>query len=142
MMHGHEKSYSAIVAKKLPNKAGQPAAEAVERPQPDRSWHRRSRCRVHRTVTAERKRGAQQPSAGSLPSAPRASGLCLPASLDPWKGRRASGNALSTIKFISLVRLRTRCALGLRTRYYAPLEKHPLDIVLKALAATISGVPR
>src|SRR3974377_1011943 len=29
-MHGHEKSYSAIVAKKLPNKAGQPAAEAVE----------------------------------------------------------------------------------------------------------------
>ena len=31
MMHGHEKSHSAIVAKKLPNKAGQPAAEAVER---------------------------------------------------------------------------------------------------------------
>ena len=31
MMHGHEKSYSAIVAKKLPNKAGQPAAEAAER---------------------------------------------------------------------------------------------------------------
>ncbi len=31
MMHGHEKSDSAIVAKKLPNKAGQPAAEAVER---------------------------------------------------------------------------------------------------------------
>jgi group II intron reverse transcriptase/maturase len=30
-MHGHEKSDSAIVAKKLPNKAGQPAAEAVER---------------------------------------------------------------------------------------------------------------
>ena len=30
MMHGHEKSDSAIVAKKLPNKAGQPAAEAVE----------------------------------------------------------------------------------------------------------------
>jgi RNA-directed DNA polymerase len=29
-MHGHEKSHSAIVATKLPNKAGQPAAEAVE----------------------------------------------------------------------------------------------------------------
>jgi group II intron reverse transcriptase/maturase len=29
-MHGHEKSDSAIVATKLPNKAGQPAAEAVE----------------------------------------------------------------------------------------------------------------
>ena len=31
MMHGHEKSDSAIVAKKPPNKAGKPAAEAVER---------------------------------------------------------------------------------------------------------------
>ena len=31
MMHGHEKSDSAIVAKKLPNKAGKPEAEAVER---------------------------------------------------------------------------------------------------------------
>jgi len=31
MMHGHEKSDSAIVATKPPNKAGQPAAEAVER---------------------------------------------------------------------------------------------------------------
>ena len=31
MMHGHEKSDSAIVARKPPNKAGQPAAEAVER---------------------------------------------------------------------------------------------------------------
>ena len=31
MMHGHEKSDSAIVAKKPPNKAGRPAAEAVER---------------------------------------------------------------------------------------------------------------
>ncbi len=31
MMHGHEKSHSAIVATKLPNKAGKPAAEAVER---------------------------------------------------------------------------------------------------------------
>ena len=30
MMHGHEKSHSAIVATKLPNKTGQPAAEAVE----------------------------------------------------------------------------------------------------------------
>src|SRR5271166_6665259 len=30
-MHGHEKSHSAIVAKKPPNKAGHPAAEAVER---------------------------------------------------------------------------------------------------------------
>ena len=31
VMHGHEKSDSAIVATKLPNKAGKPAAEAVER---------------------------------------------------------------------------------------------------------------
>ncbi len=31
MMDGHETSHPAIVAKKLPNKAGQPAAEAVER---------------------------------------------------------------------------------------------------------------
>jgi RNA-directed DNA polymerase len=31
MMHGREKSGPAIVAKKLPNKAGRPAAEAVER---------------------------------------------------------------------------------------------------------------
>src|SRR6516164_8648063 len=31
MMHGHEKSDSAIVATKPPNKAGRPAAEAVER---------------------------------------------------------------------------------------------------------------
>ncbi len=31
VMHGHEKSDSATVATKLPNKAGQPAAEAVER---------------------------------------------------------------------------------------------------------------
>jgi RNA-directed DNA polymerase len=31
MMHGHEKSHSAIVARKLPNKARKPAAEAVER---------------------------------------------------------------------------------------------------------------
>ena len=31
VMLGHEKSHSAIVAKKLPNKAGKPAAEAVER---------------------------------------------------------------------------------------------------------------
>src|SRR6516165_4664954 len=31
MMHGHEKSDSAIVAMKPPNKAGRPATEAVER---------------------------------------------------------------------------------------------------------------
>ena len=31
MMHGNGKSDLAIVAMKLPNKAGQPAAEAVER---------------------------------------------------------------------------------------------------------------
>ena len=31
MMHGHEKSDPGTVAKKLPNKAGKPAAEAVER---------------------------------------------------------------------------------------------------------------
>ena len=57
------------------------------RPQPDPSRHRRSRCR--RAVTVWRKRGALQPSAGNLPSAPRASGLCLPASLVQCLGRRA-----------------------------------------------------
>jgi RNA-directed DNA polymerase len=31
MMHGHEKPDPAILVTKLPNKAGQPAAEAVER---------------------------------------------------------------------------------------------------------------
>jgi hypothetical protein len=31
MMHGHEKSDPAIVAKKPTNKAGQPASEPVER---------------------------------------------------------------------------------------------------------------
>ena len=31
MMHGHEKSDPAIVAMKPTNKAGQPAAESVER---------------------------------------------------------------------------------------------------------------
>ena len=31
MMHGHEKSDSAIVAMKPPNNAGRPAAEVVER---------------------------------------------------------------------------------------------------------------
>ena len=31
MMHGHEKSDPGTVAKKLPNTAGKPAAEAVER---------------------------------------------------------------------------------------------------------------
>ena len=31
MMHGHEKSDSAVVATKSPNKTGQPAAEAMER---------------------------------------------------------------------------------------------------------------
>jgi RNA-directed DNA polymerase len=31
MMHGHEKSDSAVVAMKPPNKTGQPAAETVER---------------------------------------------------------------------------------------------------------------
>jgi RNA-directed DNA polymerase len=30
MMHGHEKSHPAIAAKKLPDKAGQPAAEVAE----------------------------------------------------------------------------------------------------------------
>ncbi|HWE06112.1 MAG TPA: group II intron reverse transcriptase/maturase, partial [Rhizomicrobium sp.] len=31
MMHGHEKSDSVIVARKSPNKTGQPAAEVMER---------------------------------------------------------------------------------------------------------------
>src|SRR6516165_9904787 len=44
MMHGHEKSDSAIVATKPPNKAGRPAAEAKENA---------NRCRTCRTQCRE-----------------------------------------------------------------------------------------
>ena len=47
MMHGHEKSDSAIVAMKPPNKAGQPAAEAVERRA--EAKENASRCHTCRT---------------------------------------------------------------------------------------------
>ena len=51
MMHGHEKSDSAIVATKPPNKAGRPAAEAVER----RAGAKENvnRCRTCRTQCRE-----------------------------------------------------------------------------------------
>ena len=51
MMHGHEKSDSAIVATKPPNKAGQPAAEAVERRA--EAKENANRCRTCRTQCRE-----------------------------------------------------------------------------------------
>src|SRR5215472_14143474 len=47
MMHGHEKSDSAIVAMKLPNNVGRPAAEAVERRAGAKE--NANRCRTCRT---------------------------------------------------------------------------------------------
>ncbi len=47
MMHGHEKSDSVIVATKPPNKAGRPAAEAVERRA--EAKENTNRCRTCRT---------------------------------------------------------------------------------------------
>ena len=64
MMHGHEKSDSAIVATKPPNKAGRPAAEAVERRA--EAKENANRCRTCRTqgresvlLTPERVRKAE-----------------------------------------------------------------------------------
>src|SRR5246500_5981783 len=51
MMHGHEKSDSAIVATKPPNKAGRPAAEAVE--QRAEAKENANRCRTCRTQGRE-----------------------------------------------------------------------------------------
>ena len=67
MMHGHEKSHSAIVAKKPPNKAGQPAAELAE-PRPgtkgnadQQSTHRtQSRARVTQALDRVRKAARQR----------------------------------------------------------------------------------
>ena len=53
-MHGHEKSDSAIVATKLPNKAGQPAAEAVERKagtKGNTGQHRTRRTQIRESVS-------------------------------------------------------------------------------------------
>ena len=49
--HGHEKSDSAIVATKPPNKAGRPAAEAVERRA--EAKENANRCRTCRTQGRE-----------------------------------------------------------------------------------------
>ena len=54
MMHGHEKSHSATVAKKLPNKAGRPAAEAVERKagtKGNRGQQRTRRAQIRESVS-------------------------------------------------------------------------------------------
>ncbi len=51
MMHGHEKSDSAIVATKPPNNAGRPAAEAVERRA--EAKENANRCRTCRTQCRE-----------------------------------------------------------------------------------------
>ena len=63
MMHGHEKSHSAIVATKLPNKTGQPAAEAVEpragtKGNTDRQSTRRTQIRESVTQALDRVRKA------------------------------------------------------------------------------------
>ena len=64
MMHGHEKSNSAIVATKPPNKAGRPAAEAVERraeakENANRCRTCRTQCRESVSPTPERVRKAE-----------------------------------------------------------------------------------
>src|ERR1700731_3670920 len=64
MMHGHEKSDSAIVAMKLPNKAGRPSAEAVERrveakENANRCRTCRTQCRESVSPTPERVRKAE-----------------------------------------------------------------------------------
>jgi hypothetical protein len=64
MMHGHEKSDSAIVATKPPNKAGRPAAEAVERrAEAEENANRcrtcRTQCRESVSPTPERVRKAE-----------------------------------------------------------------------------------
>jgi hypothetical protein len=64
MMHGHEKSDSAIVAMKPPNKAGRPAAEAVERraeakENANRCRTCRTQCRESVSPTPERVRKAE-----------------------------------------------------------------------------------
>ena len=51
MMHGNEKSDSAIVAMKPPNHAGRPAAEAVERRA--EAKENANRCRTCRTQGRE-----------------------------------------------------------------------------------------
>ena len=63
MMHGHEKSDSAIVATKPPNKAGRPAAEAVERraeakENANRCHTCRTQCRASVSQVPERVRKA------------------------------------------------------------------------------------
>src|SRR5271169_7108087 len=64
MMHGHEKSDSAIVATKPPNKAGRPVAEAVERraeakENANRCRTCRTQCRESVSPTPERVRKAE-----------------------------------------------------------------------------------
>src|SRR5580704_6013380 len=64
MMHGHKKSDSAIVAMKPPNKAGRPAAEAVERraeakENANRCRTCRTQCRESVSPTPERVRKAE-----------------------------------------------------------------------------------
>jgi hypothetical protein len=66
MMHGHEKSDSAIVAMKPPNKAGRPAAEAVERraeakENANRCHTCRTQCRESVSQVPERVRKAARP---------------------------------------------------------------------------------
>ena len=66
MMHGHEKSDSAIVAMKPPNNAGRPAAEAVERraeakENANRCHTCRTQCRESVSQVPERVRKAARP---------------------------------------------------------------------------------
>ena len=66
MMHGHEKSDSAIVATKPPNKAGRPAAEAMEqraeaKENANRCCTCRTQCRESVSPAPERVRTAARP---------------------------------------------------------------------------------
>jgi RNA-directed DNA polymerase len=76
MMHGHEKSDPAIVAKKPTNKAGQPASEPVERSagakgNADQQSTRRAQHRESVTQALDRVR--QLASRGKRRSSPRSS---------------------------------------------------------------------
>ena len=65
MMHGHEKSDSAIVATKLPNKAGRPAAEAVERRAEAKENANRCRTRAAFRMGQHQHRDRQRKEPGS-----------------------------------------------------------------------------
>ena len=97
MMHGHEKSDSAIVAMKPPNKAGRPAAEAVERraeakENANRCRTCRTQCRESVSQVPERVRKAARPAVrgGSRMRASRTYGSMrgAPSNGRPYRNRQ------------------------------------------------------